>query len=48
MDLKELEKKWQKDLPKEADGLVNKRKKGNRWNRIMKSAKARKKLKEKS
>ena len=35
-------------LKDEANGLVSKRKKGNRWNRILESAKARNKLKEKS
>jgi len=48
MNLKELDKKWRKNCPEEANGLVNKRKKGNRWNRIIESAKARNELKEKS
>jgi hypothetical protein len=48
MNLKDLDKAWRESCPEEADGLVNKRKKGNRWNRIVESAKARNKLKEKS
>jgi hypothetical protein len=48
MNLKELDKAWRETCPDEANGLVSKRKKGNRWKRILKSAKARNKLKEKS
>lgn len=48
MNLKEPYKTWQENCPNEASGLVGKRKKGNRWNIIIKSAKARNKLKEKS
>ena len=48
MNLKELDKAWRKNCPEEANGLVKQRKKGNRWNRIAESAKARNKLKEKS
>ena len=48
MNLKEPYKAWQEACPDEANGLVSKRKKGNRWNRILESAKARNKLKEKS
>ena len=48
MNLKELDKAWRKSCPEEANGLVKQRKKGNRWNRIAESAKARNKLKEKS
>jgi len=47
MNLKELDKTWREACPDEANGLVKQRKKGNKWNRIIKSAKARKKLKEK-
>ena len=48
MNLKELDKAWRKNCPEEANGLVSRRKKGNRWNKIVESAKARNKLKEKS
>ena len=48
MNLKEPYKTWQETCSDEANGLVGKRKKGNRWNIIIKSAKARNKLKEKS
>jgi len=48
MNLKEPYKAWRDTCPDEANGLVSKRKKGNRWNRILESAKARNKLKEKS
>ena len=48
MNLKKLDKKWRETCPEEANGLVSKRKKGNRWNRILESAKARNKLKEKN
>ena len=48
MNLKHLEKVWRESCPEEVDGLVKERKKGNRWNRILESAKARDKLKEKS
>jgi len=48
MNLKELDKKWRENCPEEANGLVSKRKKGNRWNRIIESAKARNELKEKT
>jgi len=46
MNFKELEKEWRETCPNEANGLVSKRKKGNKWNRIIKSAKARKRLKD--
>jgi hypothetical protein len=48
MNLKDLDKVWRDSCPEEANGLVGKRKKGNRWNRIIESAKARNELKEKS
>jgi len=48
MNLKEPYKAWREACPDEANGLVSKRKKGNRWDIIFKSAKARNKLKEKS
>ena len=48
MNLKELDKTWRETCPDEANGLVGKRKKGNRWNIIIKSAKARNKLKKNS
>ena len=48
MNLKEPYNTWRETCPDEANGLVSKRKKGNRWNRILESAKARNKLKEKS
>ena len=48
MNLKEPYKAWREACPDEANGLVKQRKKGNRWNRILESAKARNKLKEKS
>ena len=48
MNLKELDQVWRETCPEEANGLVSKRKKGNRWEKIFKSAKARNKLKEKS
>jgi len=48
MNLKELDKVWRETCPEEANGLVSRRKKGNRWNKIVESAKARNKLKEKS
>lgn len=48
MKLKELQDVWQKNCPNEANGLASVRKKGNRWKRIVESAKARNKLKEKS
>ena len=48
MNLKDLDNTWREACPDEANGLVSKRKKGNRWNRILESAKARNKLKEKS
>jgi len=44
----EAEKLWRESCPEEANGLVSRRKKGNRWNKIVQSAKARNKLKEKS
>ena len=47
MNLRKAEKIWRESQPLEANGLVGKRKKGNRWNRIINSAKARNKLKEK-
>ena len=47
MNLKDLDKAWRETCPDEANGLVSKRKKGNRWEKILKSAKARNKLKEK-
>ena len=46
MNLKDLDKAWRESCPEEADGLVKQRKKGNRWYRIIESAKARNKLKE--
>ena len=46
MNLKDLDKVWRESCPEEVDGLVKQRKKGNRWNRIIESAKARNKLKE--
>ena len=48
MNLKELDKTWRENCPDEANGLVSRRRKGNRWKRIVESAKARNKLKEKS
>ncbi len=48
MNLKEPYNTWRETCPDEANGLVSKRKKGNRWNRILQSAKARNKLKEKN
>ena len=48
MNLKDLDNTWRETCPNEANGLVSKRKKGNRWKTIIKSAKARNKLKEKS
>tara|TARA_R100001129_G_scaffold35626_1_gene24266 strand:- start:662 stop:808 length:147 start_codon:yes stop_codon:yes gene_type:complete len=48
MNLKEPYNTWREACPDEANGLVSKRKKGNRWEKIFKSAKARNKLKEKS
>jgi hypothetical protein len=48
MNLKDLDNTWREACPDEANGLVSKRKKGNRWNRILESAQARNKLKEKS
>ena len=48
MNLKDLDNIWRETCPDEANGLVKPRKKGNRWNRILQSAKARNKLKEKS
>ena len=40
--LENLDKEWRKSCPEEANGLVKQqRKKGNRWNRIIESAKAR-------
>jgi len=48
MNLKELDKKWRENCPEEANGLVSKRKRGNRWNKIIETAKARDKLKQKS
>ena len=48
MNLKKLDKVWRETCPEEANGLVSKRKKGNRWKTITESAKARNKLKEKS
>jgi len=48
MNLKDLDNTWREACPEEANGLVRKRKKGNRWDIIFKSAKARNKLKEKS
>ena len=48
MNLKELDKVWRENCPDESNGLVSRRKKGNRWNKIVESAKARNKLKEKS
>ena len=48
MNLKKAEKIWRDSQPLEANGLVGKRKKGNRWNKILESAKARNKLKEKN
>ena len=48
MNLKKAEKIWRDSQPIEANGLVGKRKKGNRCNIIIKSARARNKLKEKS
>ena len=47
MNLKDLDNTWRETCPDEANGLVSKRKKGNRWEKILKSAKARNKLKEK-
>ena len=44
MNLKQLDKTWRDTCPDEANGLVNKRKKGNRWNKIILSSKAKKKL----
>lgn len=44
MNLKKLDKTWRDTCPDEANGLVSKRKKGNRWDKITKSAKARNKL----
>ena len=48
MNITKAEKLWRESCPEEADGLVSRRKKGNRWNKIVESAKARDKLKEKS
>ena len=48
MNLKDAEKKWQKDCPDEVGGLVSKRKYPKGWRRIINSSKARKQLKEKS
>ena len=48
MNHKELDKVWRENCPEEANGLVSRRKKGNRWKTITESAKARNKLKEKS
>lgn len=48
MNLKQLDETWRESCPDEATGLIRKRKKGNRWNKIVQSATARKKLKEKS
>jgi len=48
MNLKKLDKTWRDTCPDEANGLVSRRKKGNRWKLIVESAKARNKLKEKS
>ena len=48
MNLKELDKVWRETCPDESNGLVSRRKKGNRWKTITESAKARNKLKEKS
>ena len=48
MNLKHLDKVWRENCPEEANGLGGRRKKGNRWNKIVESAKARNKLKEKS
>ena len=48
MNLKDLDNTWRETCPDHPSRLVSKRKKGNRWNRILKSAKARNKLKEKS
>jgi len=45
MNLKDLDKVWRDSCPEEADGLVSRRKKANRWNKILESAKARKRLK---
>ena len=47
MNLKELDKAWRESCPEETNGLVKKRNKPKRWTRIIQSAKARKKLKEK-
>ena len=44
MNLKKLDKAWRSTCPDEANGLVNKRKKSNRWNVIILSSKAKKKL----
>ena len=44
MNLKHLDKVWRENCPEESYGLVNKRKKGNRWNKIILSSKAKKKL----
>ena len=44
MNLKQLDKTWRDSCPDEASGLVSKRKKGNRWNRIILSSKAKKRL----
>jgi len=48
MDIVKAEKLWRESCPEEANGLVSRRKKGNRWNKIVESAKARNKLKQKS
>ena len=48
MNLKDLDNTWRETCPEEANGLVSKRKKGNRWKRIPDCAKAINKLKEKS
>ena len=47
MNLKHLDKVWRENCPEESNGLVSRRKKGNRWDKIVESAKARNKLKEK-
>ena len=44
MNLKKSDKTWRDNCPNEANGLVNKRKKNNRWNKIILSSKAKKRL----
>jgi len=44
MNLKKLNKSWRDSCPEESDGLVSTRKKGNRWERIKQSSKAKLRL----